>query len=145
MSFTPKGKGTNLNVALRALNDIVRKSSTVFLFSDFFDSGYEKLLKISHKKHDMVGIIVEDRVESRFPKAGLVILEDAESDQFLSFNSSQSGFSKRYEKESSRRKEARRRLFTSIGMDSIEVFSDASYVDPLIRFFKMREKRARYS
>ena len=93
----------------------------------------------------MVGIIVEDRVESRFPKAGLVILEDAESDQFLSFNSSQSGFSKRYEKESSRRKEARRRLFTSIGMDSIEVFSDASYVDPLIRFFKMREKRARYS
>lgn len=145
LSFTPKGRGTNLNVALRALNDIVRKSATVFLFSDFLDEGYERLLKISHKKHDVVALVVEDPMESHFPRVGFVNLEDAENDRFFSLDSGRKGFGRRFEEEAARRKENRKRLFTSMNLDYIDIQSHASYVDPLIRFFKARERRNRYT
>lgn len=141
LSFTPKRRGTDLNVALRALNDIVRKNATVFLFSDFLDKGYERMLKISHKKHDMVGIVVEDASETKFPAAGFLSIEDTETGESISFNSSGGGFRKRFAEEAAKRKDARKRLFTSIDLDSIEIHPDESYVDPLIRFFKSRERR----
>lgn len=143
LTFRPKGRGTDLVVALRALNDIVRRTATVFLFSDFFAQGYEKMLKTSHRKHDMVAITVEDVSEIRFPRIGLVNIEDAETGSLVSFNSARRGFSRRFEKESKSRKEARKRLFSSMNLDSIEIRSDESYVDPLIRFFKGRESRRR--
>jgi uncharacterized protein (DUF58 family) len=142
LTFRPKGRGTDLAVALRALNDIVRKSATVFLFSDFFDEGYERLLKTSHRKHDMVSILVEDAAESRFPRAGFVNLEDAEGEGALSFDSSRRKFLKRYEETAAKRREGLERFFASMGMDRIVIRSEESYVDPLIRFFKMRERRA---
>ncbi len=143
LSFKPKRRGTNLNVAFRALNDIVRRSATVFLFSDFFVSGYERLLKITHKKHDVVAICVEDSSERKFPGVGLINLEDAETGQVISFNSARKGFQKRFVQESEARRLARQKLFSSINLDSIDIQSHESYVDPLIRFFKMRERRAR--
>ena len=52
LHFKPLHKKTDLNPALKILNSVVTKRSTVFLFSDFFAENYEKLLKIAHKKHE---------------------------------------------------------------------------------------------
>jgi uncharacterized protein (DUF58 family) len=145
LSFKPKGKKTDLNVALRALNDIVRKSATVFLFSDFFCENYEKLLKVSHKKHDMVALVVEDISELRFPKVGMLNVEDAETGKLLTFNSNRRKFLRKFEEEARLRREARKRLFTSIRLDYIDIQSDKSYVEPLIRFFKERMHRGVYA
>ena len=144
LTFKPKGKGTNLNAALRGLNDIVRRSATVFLFSDFFAQGYERLLKISHKKHDMICVSVEDISETRFPPVGHINLEDTETGQLISFNSARKSFLKKFGMEAQLRRDARNKLFTSIDLDHIDIRTDVSYVDPLIRFFKDRERRARY-
>ena len=143
LTFKPHGKGTDLNVAFRALNDIVHKSATVFLFSDFFDEGYEKLLRTTHKKHDVVSIVVEDEAESRFPDLGFVNLEDAETDQAIAFSTSRGNFAKRFEEKAAERRQKRKRLFSSIGLDFIEMKSHESYVDPLVRFFKARERKFR--
>lgn len=141
LTFKPKGRLTDINVALRALNDIVRKSSTVFLFSDFFASNYEKLLKISHRKHDVVCIAVEDSSEAEFPRVGLLNLEDAETHDVLSFNSSRRGFLKRFKENALKRREERQHLFNSINLDFIEIQPHESYIDPLVKFFRMRERR----
>ena len=37
--------------------------------------------------------------------------------------------------------EERKELFRSVNVDNIEIFTNKSYVEPLIRFFKTREKR----
>ena len=80
LSFTPRRQKTDLNCALKLLNDVVTKRSTVFLISDFITSGYEKLLKISHKKHDVTALVVEDVSEKTFPAIGMPVdLEDAET------------------------------------------------------------------
>jgi len=144
LQFKPKGVRTDLNEALRALNDIVRRHATVFLFSDFLTDDYEKLLKVSHKKHDVVAIIVADEREFRFPNLGLIRIKDAETGEEILFNSQARGFEKRYGKEAQVLKDKRHRLFDSIGMDYIEIKSHESYVDPLIQFFRARERKARY-
>lgn len=141
LSFTPRRKLTDINAALKSLIDVVTKRSTVFLVSDFITGDCEKLLKIAHKKHDVVSIVVEDPTEKDFPGiAGAVQLEDAETGEIFTLRAGK-GFKDKYKKEWAIRKAKRDRLFSSIGIDRIEIETGRPYIDPLIKFFKMREGR----
>src|SRR3990167_5409933 len=107
LSFTPKHKATDINIALKTLNDVVTKRSTVFLFSDFLSENYEKLLKIAFKKHDLVAIVVEDPTEKDFPNlSGALELQDAETGETFALKSGK-GFRERYKKEWTSRKTTR--------------------------------------
>lgn len=143
LTFKPKHRKTDLNVALKALNDTVTKRSTAFLFSDFIAPPYERLLKVAHKKHDVVAVVIEDPSERAFPALGATVrLEDAETGETLTLRAG-GAFARRFRAEASKRREARERLFSSIGMDRIELETGAPYIDPLIRFFRTRERRFR--
>jgi uncharacterized protein (DUF58 family) len=143
LTFKPKGRGTDIEAALRTLNDVVTKRSTVFLFSDFIASGYEKLLKIAHKKHDVTAVVIEDPSEKSFPALGsLVEVEDAESGERFVFGAGKS-FRERFRKEWQARKEKRDDVFNSVGLDSIELEPGKPYIRSLVHFFKTRAKRAR--
>ena len=143
LSFTPKHKKTDLNAALKALNDVITKRSTAFLFSDYLADGYEKLLKIAHKKHDVVAIVVEDPTEREFPAlSGTVELEDAETGETFAL-SVHKGFKERFKKQWAKRKEDRNKIFSSVGLDHIELETGTPYIDALVRFFKTRERRFR--
>ncbi|OGW91340.1 MAG: hypothetical protein A3D28_02540 [Omnitrophica bacterium RIFCSPHIGHO2_02_FULL_63_14] len=141
LSFAPKHRKTDLNVGLRALNDLVTKRSTVFLFSDFLADGYQTLLKIAHKKHDVVAIVVEDPTERQFPAlAGAVTLEDAETLEVITLNARR-GFREKFAEAWRRRSQARDRVFAAVGLDHMEIQTGSPYIDELIRFFKIRKKR----
>ena len=141
--FKPKGRLTDLNAGLKMLNDVVTKRSTVFLFSDFFAENYEKLLRVAHKKHDLIAVAVEDSTEKEFPAfGGSVELEDAETGENFTLSVGRF-FRDRYKKENLARKEQRNSLFAAIGVDKIEIETGSAYIDPLIRFFKTRESRQR--
>ena len=143
LTFKPKGRATSLAVALKNLNDVVTKRSTVFLFSDFLDKGYEKMLKIAYKKHDLVAVVIEDASEKEFPSLGaLVELEDAETGERIVLGSG-GGFKDRYRKEWQKRKDARDQVFGSVGLDAIDLVTDKPYIQGLVRFFKTRAKRFR--
>ncbi len=144
LTFRPKRTGTDLNAALKMLNDVVTKRSTVFLFSDFLAEGYERMLKVSHKKHDLVSVVIEDPTEKEFPSLDATVdLEDAETGEVFALRPGR-GFKDRYHRQWEERKAVRDTLFASIGIDRIEVETGTPYIDPLIRFFKTRERRARF-
>ena len=143
LTFRPKHKGTDISAALRTLNDVVTKRATVFLFSDFIAKDYEKLLKIAHKKHDVVAVVVEDSTEKAFPAMSSAIeIEDAETGERMVFGAGK-GFRDRFLKGWSERKTQRDRTFTSVGLDAIELETGKPYLGPLVHFFKERGKRAR--
>lgn len=143
LSFKPKHRKTDINVALRMLNDVVRKRSTVFLFSDFLTQNYTSLLKIANKKHDVVALVVEDPTEKNFPALGTSIeLEDAETGETFSLRPGKA-FGEKFQNVGRERKEARDKVFSSVGMDSIEIETGKPYIDALIRFFKIRSRRFR--
>ena len=88
LSFEPRGNKTDLKGALEYFNHIIKKKSIVFLLSDFFDSGYEKILKIVGKKHDLIGMVINDPRENDLPEAGLIKFRDAETGEIRYLNTS---------------------------------------------------------
>lgn len=143
LSFKPRRRRTSIEAALKMLNDVIVRRSTVFLFSDFLDKGYEKLLKIAYKKHDVIAVVVEDPTEKEFPGlGGMIELEDAETGETFTL-SARRRFQERFKERWQQRKANRDDLFSSVGLDSIEIETGKPYINPLIRFFKTRAKRFR--
>jgi len=79
LTTRPKGKGTNLTLALESLSRGIRRRSVAFVVSDFLDAGFEKALRIANQKHDLIAIALSDPRERELPPVGILELEDAES------------------------------------------------------------------
>ena len=141
LSFEPKGKTTNLKSALEYMNNAIKKKSIVFLISDFMDSGYEKILRIVGKKHDLVGIVINDRREFQLPKIGLVKLTDSETGQERWLDTSDSKVQRTIKEVKQKIIQKRKSLFLSSRLDSIEINTGENYVKPLVQFFRTREGR----
>lgn len=141
LSFEPEGKSTNLKAALEYMNSTIKKKSIVFLLSDFMDSGYEKILRIIGKKHDLIGVVLNDKREIEIPKMGLIKLLDAETGEERWVDTSSSKIQSRLKEVRRHMVQQRKSLFISSRLDSIEVQTGDDYVKPLVQFFRLRERR----
>ena len=141
LSFQPEGNATDIGSALKFMNGAIKKKSIAFLLSDFMDDGFEKILRIVGKKHDLIGLVLDDRRESEIPKMGLIKLSDAETNQERWVDTS----SRKVQKALQQRREEmigkRKSLFITSRLDSIYVRTGENYITPLVNFFRMREKR----
>ncbi len=139
--FEPKGKGTDIAGALAHLNMIQKKKSVTFLISDFRDSGYERPLTISARRHDLIAISTDDARESELPKVGLMELYDQESGETVLVDTNNRKFREAFANKEKLRFEQREAIFKKSRIDLLTVTTEEGYLEPLIRFFKMREKR----
>jgi len=141
LSFEPEGKTTNIREALEHLNHAIKKRSIVFLLSDFMDSGYEKILRVVGKKHDFIGIVMNDKRENEIPQMGLVKFTDAETGEERWIDTNDSKIRKHITDVSQEIARARKSLFISSRLDSIEIQTGQNYVKPLVQFFRLRGRR----
>ena len=139
--FKPRYKGTDLAGAIRFLSQVAKRRCVVFLVSDFFAENYERALRIANKRHDMIALALTDPREMSLPPLGLMEFEDAESGEALLLDTRFPGVRRQYERLASKRIADRNRFFRSIGVDCIQIQTDRPYAEPLIRFFKTRERR----
>lgn len=141
LSFEPQGKTTNIRAALEYMNKAIKKRSIVFVLSDFMDSGYEKILRIIGKKHDLIGLLLRDEREITIPGIGLIKFADAETGEERWIDTSdkkvRNYFHVQRDKEMLRLKD----LFMRSRLDKIEILTNQDYVKPLINFFRMRGRR----
>jgi uncharacterized protein (DUF58 family) len=141
--FEPKHKGTNVAEALSFLNRVQRRKAVVFLVSDFFSPPFTAPLRVSARRHDLVAVALRDPRESELPSVGLIELEDAETGGTVLVDSSNRRVRDLYKKEMEIRRAAVSQVFRSTGVDEIGVSTETDYVEPLVRFFKKRERAAR--
>ena len=141
LSFEPEGKATDIDLALQYFHNSIKKRSIAFLISDFMDDGYEKILRIASKKHDLIGVVLSDRREKEIPRMGLVKLFDAESGQQRWLDTSSKEVHSLIRKLNNDYETKRKNLFLSSRLDSVEIDTGEDYVKPLVQFFKMRGKR----
>lgn len=139
--FKPRGIETDINGALEYLNKVTRKRATVFLVSDFLSEDYKNALKIANKKHDLVAITITDPREQGMPNVGLVELEDAESGETVVVDTSDAALMNLFSSQAEDEKLKREKLFKSMNIDFIDVYTNKSYVEPLVKFFRKRAKR----
>jgi len=141
--FKPKGKGTDISGALEYLNRIMRRKTISFVVSDFFDKGFKKLLSLSNKRHDVIAVTVTDPREIDLVNVGIVKVEDSESGKVDFIDTSNEKLRKKYRQDALERIDARKKLFRSINIDSIDINTDTEYEKELVKFFRTREKRFR--
>ncbi|MBD3392734.1 MAG: DUF58 domain-containing protein [Chitinivibrionales bacterium] len=138
--FRPRKTGTNIGDACGFLNRVLRKRAVVFLVSDFIDAGFEAPLRITSRRHDCIAIRLTDPREREFRDVGLVELEDPEQGGTVLVDSRRRAFREFFRREVASRDAALRGMFRANRIDEIAVSTDTDYVDPLVRFFKRREK-----
>ena len=141
LSFEPQGNKTDITGALEYFNLSIKKKSIVFLISDFIDEGYDKILKIVSKKHDLVSIHLEDPRERNLLKGGLIKFRDAETEAIRYLDTGNKAIQEHFKKKFSERENIQNELFKKSRVDTVKINTASSYVRPLIDFFKLREKR----
>jgi uncharacterized protein (DUF58 family) len=141
LNFRPRQARTDIGAALDFLGRVTHRRAVVFLVSDFFASGYEKRLRIAARRHDLIAISMRDPREIELPNVGLIDLEDAETGEIVTVDTSSASGRRRYEAMARERERELREVFTSTGIDRIPVLTGRDYVRDLIGFFRQREGR----
>jgi len=139
--FEPEGTGTDIAGALEYLEKVTHRKTVAFLVSDFLAEGYEHALAIAARGHDLVPITITDPREIELPAIGLLQLEDAETGEIITVDTRNPRVREQFGSVSSEVIARRSRIFRSSGVDSIDVRTNVPYIEPLRRFFRMREKR----
>ena len=144
LAFQPKGRGTNLKAALDYLNHVQSRRAVTFVLSDFQVEDEEvvrKKLRVASKRHDVVALSLRDPREEELPAVGLVELRDAETDERALVDTFDRNVREQFAVKSRLRLEALRRMLRSASVDHVEIRCETDYMLPLIKFFKMRERR----
>ncbi len=139
--YQPKGRKTRLASAFEYLSRMLTRTAVIFVVSDFMDSGYEKSLKILSRRHDVIAIHLNDRREQQMVGAGLMEFEDPETGKVFLADTSQHRLQKTFAEAARSEAEKLDKFFKTLGIDKVEISAEGSYVEPLMRFFRIREKR----
>jgi uncharacterized protein (DUF58 family) len=130
---------------LEFLGRIARRRAVAFLVSDFLapQASYERALRITARRHDLVPVTVSDPLEEALPPVGLLELEDPETGEVVVFDSS-GPEARVFAAESRRTREAREALWRRLSLDAITLRTDRSYLPALTSFFEARARRLRH-
>jgi uncharacterized protein (DUF58 family) len=141
ISFRPSGTRTNLREALEYFNHVTKKRSIAFILSDFLDTGYDRILRVVSRKHDLIAVELSDPREESLPAAGLIALRDAETGESRWVDSSDPEVRKEFARFWQGQRAHRRQLFLRSRVDAIPIRVDRPYLKPIVDFFKRRESR----
>ena len=137
----PSQKGTSLKTAIDFLIKVAKRKSVVFIISDFIDEDYWSSLKIANRKHDLIAIRIFDPAELNIPDYGLAKVEDPESGDAFWIDTSSSSLRDRLKNDIALENNKFKKEALKNRLDLISLSTDQDFVEPLMSFFKMREKR----
>ncbi|MBW8770986.1 MAG: DUF58 domain-containing protein [Gemmatimonadetes bacterium] len=141
--FEPVGTRTDLPAALEFTGKMVAHKSIIFVVSDFQAPDLEHPLKLLAQRHDVIAVTVDDPSEQTLPDIGLARFVDPETGDTIDIDTSDPDVRRRFGEAVEEEITTRRRLLRRLAIDEIPVHTDGSIVEPLIRFFRARETRAR--
>ncbi len=141
LDFKAQHRRTNVSAGLQYLTSAIKKRSIAFLISDFLDEGYDDALKIAARKHDLIGVRLYDPRETELAPAGLFRMLDAETGEAVWADTADPRVRREYALWWKKRQTERDKLFRRSGVDSIDIRIDQSYINPLMTFFRARERR----
>ncbi len=140
LAIQPKSKGTALSKALRFFRNSTKHTGIAFILSDFLDANYDEALKVTAKKHDVIGIKVYDKMDMDLPGIGLLQVKDAETGQVKWIDSNNKKVRQDYHDEFFRVTAYATNIFKKSGADLLHLRTGDDYVKVLQRFFISRSR-----
>ena len=136
-------ESTDIGGAVEFLLSVMKRRSICFVVSDFLDEGFERALRTANRKHDVIAVLVTDPRELEVPPVGLMAMRDAETGRARLYDTDPAAFRTQVARAAAQRVDELARRLRGSGIDFIHVDASGSVVEPLVEFFRMRERRAR--
>jgi len=134
-------RASDIGRALEFCRRVLTRKAVIFLVSDFLDDGYLPILRNANRRHDVVCVRMVDQRESELAPAGLITLEDAETGQVRVLDTSSASVRQQLTRDADVRRESLTKAMRGSGIDVIEIDAAGTVIDPLLAFFRMRERR----
>ncbi len=141
VAFAPAHRGTDLGAALAYINRVLTRRAVVFVLSDWLTRAYEPELEITARRHDTVAVQLIDPRERELPDVGLVTLRDPESGAWQYVDTARADVRAAFRQRAAALDATLARTLAGRGVDLIRLETGRSYVAPLLRFFRQRERR----
>ena len=135
-----QGRGTNVTQAVEYVTNMLHRRSIIFLLSDFQDQGFERVLRVAGRRHEIIAVTATDPRELELPNAGLIEVEDAETGESVLVDTGNKKLRARYAARAAALRDERRRALRQAGIDQIEVSTAEPYVGPLLAYFNRRAR-----
>jgi uncharacterized protein (DUF58 family) len=136
------GTATKLGDLLEISTRTIKRRSLIVIVSDFIsEDGWERPLRLLARRHEVVAIRTIDTRETEMPDVGLIVVEDSETGELLSVDTSDPQFRRRYREATAQREQQIREKATSAGVDLHTISTDDDLIAALIRIVALRRKR----
>jgi uncharacterized protein (DUF58 family) len=136
-------EATDIARAVRFAMSVTKRRAVCFVVSDYLDEHFERSLMTANQKHDVIAVLVTDRRELELADAGLIALRDAETGRTELVDTGSAAFRREAESAARERVASLEKRLRRVGIDFIHIDAAGSVVDPIVRFFRMRERRKR--
>jgi uncharacterized protein (DUF58 family) len=143
LAFEPVGTGTDMVKAIDYVAKMLNHKAIVFVVSDFLEGDIDHPLKLLAQRHDVVAVTVEDPSERDLPDIGIARLIDPETGETTEVDTSHPTVRNSYSSRVLAEREHRKHLLRRLAIDEVSVRTEGGVVEPLLRFFRARETRAR--
>jgi uncharacterized protein (DUF58 family) len=137
----PAQQATDISRAMRFVLTVSKRRSVCFIVSDFLDDDFESALTTANQKHDVIAVLITDPRELEMPDVGLIALHDAETGRAQLYDTGSGAFRETLLRTAQERIKQLERRLRRRGIDLIHIDASGSVVEPLIEFFRMRERR----
>jgi uncharacterized protein (DUF58 family) len=136
LEYKPRHTKTDLKQALRYMNNIIKKRCICFVISDFIGSNYEDAVKIVARRHDLIGIRMEDALETTMPNMGILNVTNMETGKHFWVDTADKNMQKTYAEKQAFYAHYFQNSFSKAGANTILIRND--YTKELLKFFKRR-------
>ncbi|HZB28120.1 MAG TPA: DUF58 domain-containing protein [Gemmatimonadales bacterium] len=143
LAFEPAGTATNLSAALDFADSILRRRSVVFLVSDFLATGYQPALERVARRHDVIALQLYDPRERELPDLGLASFIDPELGVRRLVDTSRPAIREQFRRHAAAFDSSLQQDVRRCGADLVRLETGQSYAEPLIAFFRRRERMSR--
>lgn len=138
------GTSTSLAELVTVAAKTIKRRSLVILISDFIsEPGWERPLANLSQRHDVVAVRLYDPREQELPDAGLIVVEDAETGELLSVDTSDPEFRRRFADVTRLRDETVATGAKQARVDLHAISTEDDLVACLVRIVELRRRRRR--
>ncbi len=147
--FQPQQKTTDIGNALDFIGRITKERCVTFLLSDFLLAGdfstqldvLRPQLQITSRRHDLISMIISDPREYSLPDVGWITLQDAETKEQITLDTSNAAVREEFSLQALQRKKLLLKTLRAAGADILDLATDADWLPPLVQFFNSRQRR----
>jgi uncharacterized protein (DUF58 family) len=141
LSCEPVGSGTDLTAALTDLEPTLRRRAVIFVLSDFLGAADDGVLPRLARRHDVVALHLVDPRERALPDSGIITLWDPETGAWLLVDTGDAEVRSRFAANARAFDGALERRFREQGVDLLRLETGKPYAEPLLTFFRRRERQ----